>query len=468
MKYEPHGYQRYAERRILDQEAVGLFLDMGMGKTVVTLTAVDELMYNRFEIARVLVIAPYRVADDTWTREAEKWDHLRHLKVARVLGTEKQRLAALRSGADIFVINRENTDWLVKQYGKKSALGIWPFDMVVVDELSSFKSASSQRFKALRKVRPLVTRFVGLTGTPAPKGYIDLWAQVYLLDSGQRLGRTITAYREHYFHAGRMDHRRNIVYQWELDDGAKEQIDAALRDLCVSMRAEDYLDLPERIDVTRPVVFTEAQRKQYKRLERDYLLTVDESTITGGTAAAVTNKLQQFAQGAAYTTDIEHPDAHGEWIALHDAKLEALDEIIEAANGKPVLVFYWFKHDLARLQARHPEARILDTRQDIEDWNAQRIPLLLAQPSGTGHGLNIQEGGNIIVWFALTWDLEIYQQANRRLLRPGQREECVIFQHLVAEGTVDEDIMKALQGKAEGQNSLLEALKARKEAAIGA
>ena len=460
MKYKPHSYQQYAIERIVEEEAVGLFLDMGLGKTVVTLTAIDEMMHTRFEIARALVIAPLRVASDTWTREASKWDHLHHLKIARVLGSEKQRLAALGSDADVFVINRENVPWLVKHCtaNKKDP---WPFDMVVIDELSSFKSPSAQRFKALRKVRPLVSRMVGLTGTPAPNGYIDLWPQIYLLDQGERLGRTVTSYRNTFFHPGRMDRSRNIIFQWDINKGAKEEIDQALSDLCVSMTAADYLDMPERLDVTTPVALTPEQRRLYDQLERDYLITLDEDVLTAGTAAAITGKLQQFSQGAVYVTDPEKPEDKGRWTQIHDAKLCAMDDLVEAANGRPLLVLYWFRHDLARLKERYPKARILETNQDIEDWNTGKVEMLLAHPGSAGHGLNLQDGGSHAVWFSLPWSLELYQQANARLYRQGQRAKTVVIQHLVTEGTVDEDIMKALQSKAAGQSGLIEALKAR-------
>lgn len=457
MRYEPHSYQRYATEKILGQDACGLFLDMGLGKTVVTLTAIDELINNRFEVCRALVIAPLRVAADTWTREAGKWDHLQHLKVARVLGTEKQRKAALAEDADVYVINRENVAWLVKQYDKKP----WPFDLIAIDELSSFKSPSAQRFRALRKMMPYAIRRIGLTGTPAPNGYMDLWSQIYLLDAGERLGKTVTGYRQRYFHPGKMDYNRNIVYQWDINDGAKEDIDERLRDLCVSMTAQDYLDMPERLDVTTPVVLTPEQQQHYAKLEKDFLIEIEADTITAGTAAAITGKLQQFSQGAVYTTDPERPEIKGEWTTIHDAKLEALDDTIEAANGKPLLVFYWFKHDLIRLKARYPKARTLDTEKDIADWNTGRVPLMFAHPASAGHGLNLQDGGSQVVWFSIPWSLELYQQANARLFRQGQQAKTVVIQHLVTEGTVDEDIMKALLAKKDGQDGLIEALKAR-------
>jgi hypothetical protein len=445
MEYRPHEYQSYATERIVEQSAVGLFLGMGLGKTVITLTAIDELRYDYFDIERVLVIAPLRVAEDTWARETAKWDHLKHLRISKVLGTEKQRLNALAAKADIYIINRENVVWLVKQK--------WMFDMVVIDELSSFKSPSAQRFRALRKVRPQVSRIVGLTGTPAPNGLMDLWSEVYLLDMGQRLGRTLGGYREQYFRPGRTDRTRRIVYNWIPLAGAEQAIYAKLSDLCVSMTAEDWLELPERVNRTVPVTLPDMA--EYKKLERDLFLELDGDAITAGTAAAVMGKLHQYAQGCVYATD-------GSVKEIHRAKLETLDDLIEAANRKPVLVYYWYKHDLARLLAAYPEARQLKTERDIEDWNAGNIPLLLAHPGSAGHGLNLQAGGNIIVWYSLTWSLELYQQANARLDRQGQTEQ-VIVHHIVAEDTVDEDILAAIGMKEAGQSALIAAVKARLE-----
>ena len=449
MEYKPHAYQEYATQKIIDQPEAGLFLEMGLGKTVITLTAIDQLKNDYFEVSKILVIAPLRVAEDTWAREAAKWDHLKHLKISKVLGPAKERIAALKTPADIYIINRENVPWLVQLYEKTK----WPFDMIVIDELSSFKSPSAKRFRQLRKVRPYASRIVGLTGTPAPNGLIDLWSQIYLLDKGQRLGKTVGAYREAYFKPAKMDRSRHIVYEWAPRDGADQEIHNKLSDLCVSMRAEDWLDLPERIERVVPVRFDPDTQAQYLKLERDLVLDLDEGTITAGSAAAITGKLQQFCQGAIYTEDAG-------WAEVHSKKLEALDDILEEANGKPVLVFYWYKHDLARLQERYPGARALNTPKDIDDWNAGKIPVLLAHPASAGHGLNLQAGGNIIVWFGLTWSLQLYQQANARLHRQGQ-EQAVIVHHLVVEGTVDEDIMAALSGKAEGQSALMEAVKAR-------
>jgi SNF2 family DNA or RNA helicase len=450
MEYRPHAYQEYATNKIIEQPAAGLFLEMGLGKTVITLTAVDQLMHDYFDISRVLVIAPLRVAEDTWIREASKWDHLKHLRISRVLGPAADRIQALKQSADIYVINRENVPWLVDFYEKQE----WPFDMIIIDELSSFKSPSAKRFKKLRKVRPYAKRVVGLTGTPAPNGLIDLWSQVYILDKGERLGKTMGAYKDEYFKPGRMDRSRHIVYEWTPRAGAEDEIYSRLSDICVSMSAKDWLDLPERIDRMVPVVLSREHQERYEQLERDLILEISgEEVVTAGSAAAVTGKLQQFAQGAIYT------EGQG-WAEIHDAKLQAMDDLIEEANGKPVLVFYWYKHDLERLQKRYPKARTLDSAKDIEAWNKGKIEILLAHPASAGHGLNLQAGGSTIIWFGLTWSLELYQQANARLHRQGQ-ERGVIVHHLVAEGTVDEDIMAALSGKADGQNALMEAVKAR-------
>lgn len=449
MKYKPHAYQERAINEILEHPAVGLFLGMGLGKTVCTLTAIDELMYNRFEVVKVLVIAPKRVADDTWSRESEKWDHLTHLKISKVLGTQKERRAALEAQADIYVINRENVSWLVELYQRK-----WPFDMVVIDELSSFKSNKSQRFKALKTVTPLIKRIVGLTGTPTPNGYLDLWPQMYLLDRGERLGKTITGYRDRYFTPG----RRNgyTVFDWDLKEGAEKAIQEKIKDICISMSAEDYLDLPERINNDVLVTLDPKARALYEQLEKELILQVDDSNITALTAATLGQKLLQIANGAVYDTE-------GNYIQIHDGKLEALEDIVEF-NQEPILVFYNFKHDYDRLMKhfKHLKPRTLETSKDIKDWNEGKIRLLLAHPASVGHGLNIQAGGHIIVWFGLTWSLELYQQANARLDRQGQTEN-VIVHHLIAAGTWDEKVMAVLQRKDTGQAAFLYAVKARIE-----
>lgn len=456
MIFKPHDYQQYAIERVLSQDAIGLFLDLGLGKTIITLTAAAELMHDRFDVARTLVIAPLRVAQSTWAQEAAKWEHTRHLRIAKVLGTAAQRRRALRQPADIWVINRENVPWLVKECGKN-----WPFDMVVIDELSSFKSASSKRFRALRRVRPMIKRIVGLTGTPAPNGLLDLWPQVYLLDQGEALGKSLTSYRNRYFEPASYVYNggHRVVAKWQPRTGAEGDIYHQLRGLTVSMRAEDWLSVPDRVDNIVRVPLTPAAREQYDRLERDFILSMDTADVIADSAAVLSNKLLQLANGAVY-------DEHRDIQHIHDAKLDALEDIIEAAVGNPVLVFYSYKHDLSRLQERFPQARALSGPEDIEAWNRREIPILLAHPASAGHGLNLQEGGNTIVWFGLTWSLELYQQANGRLHRQGQMER-VIVHHLVAEGTVDEDVMQALAGKDANQAALLQALKARIERVTG-
>ncbi|MED1787612.1 DEAD/DEAH box helicase [Brevibacillus laterosporus] len=448
MRFTPHKYQEFAIEKILDTPAVGLFLEMGLGKTVITLTALEKLLFDSFEASKILVIAPLRVAEDTWSRESQKWSHIKHLRISKILGDRKRREKAIKADADIYVINRENVEWLVSTTGKD-----WPFDTVVIDELSSFKSGGSKRFRALRRVRPMMSRVIGLTGTPAPNGLMDLWAQIYLLDQGERLGKTITGYRDRYFDAGaRKDH---IVYEWREKKEAEKNVYEKIADICMSMKAEDWLDMPERIDRVVPVKLTGDAQLQYKKLERDLLLPFSDGDVVANTAAVLSNKLLQMANGAVY-------DENTSIREIHSAKLEALQDIVEAANGKPVLVFYAYKHDLQRIKKAIPEARTLDTAEDIASWNKGEIPVLLAHPASAGHGLNLQDGGNQIVWFGLTWSLELYQQANARLHRQGQMQK-VIVHHIVAEGTMDEDVMLRLEGKADDQDALLEAVKARIE-----
>lgn len=408
-------------------------------------------MYDRFEVNKVLVVAPLRVAEDTWTKESAKWDHLRGLRVVRVLGSQAQRIrCALETDADIYCINRENIPWLVKYYGTE-----WPFDGVVLDELSSFKSPSSKRFKAMRKVRPLIKHIVGLTGTPSPNGLIDLWAQIYLLDQGKRLGRTLTEYRNRYFNPG----RRNgyVVYDWVPKDGAEDEIYRRISDICISMKACDYLKLPERVDVVRTVKLDDEAQTAYTEMEKEAVLELGPNEIVdAGTAAVVSGKLLQIANGAVY-------DENGKTHIIHESKLDTLEDVIEAVNGRPVLVFYAYQHDLERIMQRFPQARKLEGSAEIDAWNRGEIPILLAHPAGAGHGLNLQAGGNHIVWFGLTWSLELYQQANARIYRQGVKGERVTITHLVTEGTIDEDVMRVLDGKATRQDALLEAVKARVE-----
>lgn len=406
-------------------------------------------MFNDFDITKVLIIAPKRVAEDTWEREIEKWDHLKHLRLSKVLGNPAERKKALETDSDIYITNRENTKWLIDFYRQRKA---WPFDMLVVDELSSFKSTKSQRFKALKIVTPLFKRVVGLTGTPTPNGYMDLWSQMYLLDRGERLGKTITGYRERYFTPG----RRNgyTVFDWQLKEGAEKAIQEKIKDICVSMDAKDYLDLPERINNNVYVNLVPKAKALYQKLEKELIL--EEEEITALTAATLTNKLLQLANGAVYTTEKEV-------LHIHDEKLIALEEILEF-NETPILVFYNFKHDYTRLMEYFKDLRprALDNQQDIADWNAGKIRLLLCHPASVGHGLNIQAGGHTIVWFGLTWSLELYQQANARLDRQGQ-DKNVIVHHLIAKGTEDENVMKVIERKDMGQTAFLESVKARIE-----
>lgn len=448
MIYKPYHYQVYATQWIIDKKKSALFLEMGMGKSVSTLTAILELLYDYFDVAKVLVIAPLRVASTTWEEEVEKWDHLKDLRISKVLGSEKQRVAALYKKADVYIINRENVTWLVNWFDAD-----WPFDMVVIDELSSFKSSKAQRFKSLKKVRPFIKRLVGLTGTPAPNGLVDLWPQIYLLDGGERLGKTVTGYREKYF----LPDKRNqmIVYTWKLKEGAEDAIYEKLSDICVSMKAKDYLELPERIDNVIPVELPKKAKEQYDRLEKELILSIEEADVLAGSAAVLANKLLQVANGAVYDED-------GEVKHIHDEKLKALDELMEAASGKPVLVFYGYQHDKDRLlnHLKKLKPKLLQSDKDIKDWNQGKVQVLLAHPASAGHGLNLQTGGNIIIWFGLTWSLELYQQANARLWRQGQKQTVVIH-HIIAKDTIDERVMKALEDKDVSQAALIEAVKAR-------
>ena len=448
MKFIPHKYQEYAINRIFGTPAIGLFLEMGLGKTVITLTALDDLIYNQFDAGKVLIIAPLRVAEDTWSRESQKWDHLKHLRISKILGDKRQRERALKSEADLYVINRENVEWLVSTTGSE-----WPFDTVVIDELSSFKSPSAKRFKALRRVRPMMNRIIGLTGTPAPNGLIDLWSQLYLLDQGERLGKTVSGYRDRYFTAGARS--GYVVYDWKQKEESEQAVYSKISDICVSMKSEDWLDMPEHINRVVHVKLDEVSRAKYKQMEKDMLIPMVDADIVANTAAVLSNKLLQLANGAAY-------DERKGVREIHNAKLDALEDVLEAANGHPVLVFYAYKHDLSRIQARFKQAKTLYSTEDITAWNAGKIPVLLAHPASAGHGLNLQTGGNIIVWFGLTWSLELYQQANARLHRQGQ-QHSVIVHHLVAEGTMDEEVMQALENKATGQEALMAAVKARIE-----
>lgn len=442
MKFSPWDYQQFAINHVMDHETSGLFLDMGMGKTVSTLTAISNLILLG-DVNKVLVIAPLRVAEDTWSTECEKWEHLHDLKISKILGPKMARLRALKEDADIYIINRENVPWLVQEIGKT-----WSFDMCVIDELSSFKSSKAQRFRELKKVRPYFKYIVGLTGTPAPNSLIDLWPQVYLLDGGKRLGKTITGYRQQYFYPEQAN--GHIVYKYGLKPGADEAIEERISDICISMKACDHLNMPERMDNIIPV---NIDKTKYKELQKELVAEIGGEDITVANAAVLSNKLLQMANGAIYTESKEV-------IELHDAKLDALAEIIECNEGKPLLCFYSFKSDCERIMKKFKHAKKLESSEDIKAWNEGKIQLLLLHPASAGHGLNLQYGGSIVVWFGLTWSLELYQQANARLYRQGQKD-TVIINHIVAKGTVDEDVIKALQQKKVGQDKLLEAVKAR-------
>jgi SNF2 family DNA or RNA helicase len=423
---------------------------MGLGKTVITLTAIEELMCDRFEVSRVLVIAPLRVAEDTWSRESEKWDHLKHLRIAKILGSAADRIRALKKSADIYVINRENVVWLV-EYLEENRIR-WPFDMVVIDELSSFKNNQAKRFKALKKMRPMMDRIVGLTGTPAANSLIDLWAEMYLLDRGERLGRTLTAYRGNWFRPGYSN--GPIVYKWEPRRGALEDITKRIADITVSMKAEDYLTLPDKIETTISVQLDEKAMGAYREMERESLMELEGEEIVALDAAAVMSKLLQVANGFIY-------DQTHRAISVHEAKLDALAEIIEAANS-PVLVFYNFQADKDAILARFHDARTLENDATIEDWNRGRIRLLLAHPASAGYGLNLQDGGHIMAWYGLPWSLEQYLQAVARLQRQGQKYPVMVY-HIIAKGTVDEQVVRSLSAKDVTQSALIGILNDRKQ-----
>jgi SNF2 family DNA or RNA helicase len=443
MKFLPHDYQKYAIEYIKSHPVTALFLDMGLGKTVTTLTAIRDLMYDSFEIKYVLVVAPLRVARDTWPEEIRKWDHLKELTCSVVVGTVAERRRALQQEADIYIVNRENLAWLYQN----SRLD---FDMVVLDELSSFKNAQSKRFKAMKAMRPKVKRIVGLTGTPSGNGLMDLWAEFRLLDMGKRLGQYISQYRNLYF---KPDKRNGmVVFSYKPLLGAEEVIYHQISDITVSMKANDYLKMPELVSVAKEVKLNEMEKKRYDELKQSLVLELPGGEVTVANAASLTMKLSQMANGAIYTDDKNV-------VNIHDQKLDALEDLVESANGQPVLVVYWFKHDKERIQKRM-EARELKESQDFTDWNAGRIPVALIHPASAGHGLNLQQGGSILIWFGLTWSLELYQQTNARLWRQGQKSRTVIIQHIVAKGTIDERILKVLEHKDGTQAALIDAVKA--------
>ena len=449
MKFIPHDYQQYAIDFIKNNEVAAVLLDMGLGKTSITLTAVNDLIFDSFEVSKVLVIAPLRVARDTWPAEIKKWDHLKHLRYSVAVGSESERLAALRKEADIYIINRENVDWLVN----KSKVP-FNFDMVVIDELSSFKSHQSKRFKSLLKVRPFIKRIVGLTGTPSSNGLMDLWAQFRILDMGKRLGRYITHYRSAYFLPDKRSADR--IFTYKPADGAEQMIYDRISDITISMKSADYLKLPECIINEVPVFMDTKEKAIYETFKEDMVAKIKDEEIDAANAAVLSGKLLQMANGCIYDEDKKA-------IKIHDRKLDALEDLIESANGKPLLVAYWFQHDLARIKERFP-VREIKTSKDIEDWNKGKIPLAVIHPASAGHGLNLQTGGSTLLWFGLTWSLELYQQCNARLHRQGQTDTVVIH-HIIAKGTIDEDVMAALQRKEKIQNALINAVKAKLEVA---
>ncbi len=452
MEFIPHNYQKYCIDRAVTDKNLGLLLDMGLGKTIITLTAINELIYSRLDVDRVLVIAPKKVAESTWSKEIEKWEHLRLLRVSKVLGTLKQRTKALNTPADIYVINRENVQWLVEYYQNS-----WPFDMVVIDELSSFKNHQSKRFKSLKLVRDKIKRIIGLTGTPAPNGLIDIWAQIYLLDKGERLERNITAFRERYFNYTRYGDQAFGTY--DLKTGSEDSIQNKISDICISMKSEDYLELPDINYNGISIELDTKAKKAYDELEKEMILELIETgeTIDVTSAAALTNKLLQLSNGAVYDEDRKVHE-------VHNCKIEAFMELVEALNGQPALVFYSFQHDKDRIKKALSKSKLrvreLKTDQDVTDWNNREIDILLSHPASSAYGLNLQRGGNHIIWFGLNWSLELYQQANKRLHRQGQTEK-VFIHHLITEGTRDTDVMAALGDKGDIQESLLNSLKAR-------
>lgn len=445
MRYVAHNYQNYAKDFILAHKVSALFLDCGLGKTITTLTAINELMYDSFEISKVLIIAPLRVAQSTWKDEIEKWDHLNLLRYSIAVGDEKERLKALKQTSDIYIINRENVDWLVTKSGID-----FNFDMLIIDELSSFKSHTSKRFKSLLKIRPYFERVVGLTGTPSSNGLMDLWAEFRVLDLGERLGRYITHYRNEYF----LPDKRNgaVIFSYKPQPNAEERIYRRLADITISMKSTEYLKMPELILNELEINLDEEDQTKYKKFKKEMVMTIQEKEIDAINAASLSNKLIQLANGSIY-------DEAKNFYEVHNKKLDKLEEIIESANGKPVLVAYWFKADKERIEKRY-KVREIKTADDIKQWNKGMIDLALIHPASAGHGLNLQSGGSTLVWFSLTWSLELYQQTNARLYRQGQKNTVVIH-HLITKNTIDEDIMKSLKRKDKTQEALMRAVKAR-------
>lgn len=447
MKYKPHSYQEYAIRYIETHPISALLIDMGLGKTSITLTAIRNLLFDSFEVCKVLVIAPLRVAKNTWTDEIKKWEPLSTLTYSLIVGNENERLSALNEKADIYIINRENVDWLVNKSGYK-----FDFDMVVIDELSSFKNHQSKRFKSLMKVRPLVKRIVGLTGTPSSNGLMDLFAEFKILDMGKRLGYFIGQYRNTYFKPDKMN--GPIVYSYKPLPNAENAIYEKISDITVSMKANEYLKMPELLTSNYVVELSNSEKKQYDKMKKSLVLEITDGEITASNAASLSNKLCQLSNGAIY-------DDEQNIVEIHDRKLETLEDIIESMNGKPLLIAYWYRHDLERIKSRF-SVREIKTSEDISDWNDGKIPVALIHPASAGHGLNLQNGGSTLVWFGLTWSLELYQQTNARLYRQGQKN-AVVIQHIITKGTIDEQILKALQKKNKTQADLIDAVRANLE-----
>lgn len=451
-EFIPHKYQLTAINHVINVPKCGLFLDMGLGKTVSTLTAIKELKYNRFQVNKVLIIAPKKVAEGTWSKEKDKWNHTKDFRVSLVLGGQQKRIKALSVNADLYIINRENIPWLV-DYLRND----WYFDTVVIDESSSFKNSRSKRFKALKMVLPKINRLIELTGTPSPNGVEDLWAQIYLLDQGTRLEKYITHFRAKYMEPNKRN--RSQIFDYKIKDGVYDSIINKISDICISMKSEDYLELPDLSYNEIPVILNDKARRDYDKMERDFVLELEgaEDEITAVNAAALSNKLLQISNGAVY-------DSSGIYTEVHDAKIEAFLELVERLQGKSLLVFYNFQHDRDRIKRALEKSDLvvkeLKTTQDEDDWNAGKIDILLTHPASAAYGLNLQEGGNHVCWFGLSWNLEHYQQANKRLHRQGQKEK-VIIHHLVTQGTRDEDVMRALDNKAGVQEEIMQSLKAR-------
>ena len=450
MKYKPHDYQKYAIEFIKQNPIAAVLLDCGLGKTSIVLSVVKDLMYDSFEISKVLVIAPLRVAKYTWSNEIEKWEHLKGLKYSVVVGTAAQRIKALQKDADIYIINRENVSWLIEKSGMP-----FDYDFVILDELSSFSNWQSKRFRSLMKVRPLVKRIVGLTGTPASNSLMNLFAEYKVLDCGARLGRFIGQYRLNYFKPDKVN--GPVVYSYKLLPGAEEKIYEKISDITISMKATDYLEMPELISTEYPVYLSASELDTYEEMKKDLVLSLPEGEITASNAASLSGKLSQMANGAVYIDDEKY-------VEFHDKKLEALEDIIEAASGQPLMVCYWYKHDLIRIEERLKSLGVqyekLDSDSSIEKWNKGELSVALVHPASCGHGLNLQSGGSTLVWFGITWSLELYQQTNARLYRQGQTASCVKIIHLIAKGTIDERIVKALSDKDNTQAALIDAVKA--------